>query len=230
MRYCLHLLLLVMAFTYHVDIQAHGGRDTVTEGVRWHGHQHTRASNRPLFNAFGNRTIWGVRERHLHRYEAYQRQLTAYGYDDVLVIYNTNKNRRRYGHISIGIAHAFSSYRPDEVVIEQFDHARSQVIDVDAIRGVLLSHAKGYRHVTFSGRVLEQLHVRWRRHFPRNTKPHHIFYGRVVAIFSDDHQLVEAYSVRKGRNNMSRLRNRPVALLHKDDLRRQRLPRPRPRG
>ena len=99
------------------------------------------------------------------------------------------------------------------------------MIDVDDVRGVLLTHANGYGDVTFDERALDHLSEEWRRRFPNNGTRYR-FYGRVAAIFSDGNHLVEVHSVRRGgdrrRGNTVRLDDRPVVLIEDDYLQRQR--------
>ena len=239
MHNCVYLLLAAVVVG-GVDVLAHNDHGTVIEGVRWHGHRHFRNGNRVLHDAFGSRVIWGVHSRHLDSYDANRNRLTSKGYDDVLVTYRVRQDsrrrddrrrrdeRNRRGEVAIGIAQSFSTYRPQEIVIEHFDRSRSVVIDVDDVRGVLLPHANGYGNVTFDERALAQLSEAWRRRFPNNGI-RYLFYGRVVAVFSDSNHLVEVHSVRRGdrRGDTVRLNDRPVALIEGDYLHRQRRDRDR---
>ena len=232
MRSCIYLLCLATVSVYSADSRAHNNRGSVVEGVRWHGHEHLRSSNRVLYEAFSSRNIWGIRDAHLALYDANRNRLTANGYDDVLVTYIVRDNRRRRDDrrrddrgrgttVAVGIAQLFSKYRRHEVAIEHFDRSRSRVIEVSDIRGVLLTHARGYGNVTFDERALAMLGTEWRQRFPTDRGQRYRFSGRVAAIFSDANHLVEVQSVRRGRV-IERLSDRPVALVHGDHLEKQR--------
>ena len=235
MRSCIHLLCLAAVFAYSADLRAHNDRGSVVEGVRWHGHKTARNVNRVLHEAFGSRrSIWGIRDTHIDLYDANRTRLTASGYDDVLVTYTVSGDRRRRDDrrrrgttIAVGIAQFFSKYRRHEIAIEHFDRSRSRVIEVRDIRGVLLTHARGYGNVTFDERALKLLGIKWQRRFPTDRGQRYRFRGRVVAIFSDANHLIAVRSVRRGRGDTVRLNDRPVALVHGDQLERQRRDRDR---
>lgn len=226
------LSFLAIIFTYSIDAYAHQGQDAIVEGVRWHAHTHRRSGNRVLHEAFGERRLWGVRATHLDRYHQRAHRLTAFGYNHVLVTYRKSDRRRRdrrdrSAPVAVGIAHAFSTTRPHEIVIEQFDHSRSRVIDVNDVSGVLLTHSRGYGKVSFTEDMLAHLSKEWRKRFPRSENRRYRFYGRVAALFSDGWQLVEVYAVRSGRGARRHLDDRPVALISSNHL--PRLPRRLPR-
>ncbi len=233
MRSCIHLLCLAAVFVYSADLRAHNNRGSVVEGVRWHGHEHLRSSNRVLHEAFSSRNIWGIRDIHLNLYNAKRGRLTANGYDDVLVTYTVRGDSRRRDDrrrddgrrgttVAFGIAQLFSKYRMHEVAIEHFDRSRSRVIEVRDIRGVLLTHARGYGNVTFDERALAMLGTEWQQRFPTDRGQRYRFSGSIAAIFSDANHLVEVQSVRRGRGTIEHLSDRPVALVHGDHLERQR--------
>ena len=229
MRSCIYLLCLATVLVYSTDSRAHNNRGSVVEGVRWHGHEHSRDGNSVLHEAFGSRNIWGIRERHLDSYNANRDRLTANGYDEVLVTYTVRNNRRRrrddrgtQHNIAVGIAHLFSKYRMHEVAIEHFDRSRSRIIEVGNIRGVLMTHAHGYGRVTFDERALDLLGTDWQQRFPTARGQRYRFSGRVVAVFSDHNHLVEVQSVRRGRGDNERLSDRPVVLIQGSYLERQR--------
>ena len=228
MRFFIYLLALAAACTYNIALHAHDDRGSVVEGVRWHGHEHHRRGNRVLHEAFGSRTIWGIRGTDLHSYQSNRDRVTANAYDDVLVTYivrDSDRRRRRRDDrgrrgatVAVGIAQFFSKYRMHEVAIEHFDRSRSRVIELGDISGVLLSHSRVYGNVTFNARALAYLDAEWQQRFPTDRGQRYRFYGRVAAVFSDANRLIEVHSVHYGRGNAKRLDNRPVALLHSDHL------------
>lgn len=227
MRSYIYLVCLATVLAYSADSHAHNNRGSVVEGVRWHGHEHSRDGNRVLHEAFGSRNIWGIRARHLDSYTANRDRVTANGYDEVLVTYSVRNNRRRrrddrgtQPNIAIGIAHLFSKYRMHEVAIEHLDRSRSRVIDVNDIRGVLMTHSHDYGNVTFDERAIDLLSTEWQQRFPTGRNQRYRFRGRVVAVFSDNNHLVEVRSVRRGRGDRERLRDRPVVLVNGSHLER----------
>ena len=226
MRSFVFLLSLAAVCAYSTALQAHDARGSLVEGVRWHGHQHSPRGNRVLHDAFSNRTIWGISASEISSYKDRRHNLTAHGYDNVLVTYvvrdhqrrRRDDRRRRGRQIAVGIAHSFSKFRPQEVAIENFDRSRSVVVDIGDIHGVLLTHSRSYGNVLFDERALPYLDSEWQQRFPTDNGQRYVFYAKVAAAFTGSYRVLAVHSVRHEsrhrRGHVERLGDQLVALLH----------------
>ena len=168
MRYCIYLLCLASLLVYSTSSLAHPPEEG--KKVAWNCLLFDKPTNL-LFEAYGERNICGVRDDDRGSYLTNRTNLTSSDYDDVLVIYTVRDNRRHdhrenEDNIAIGIAHQFSEHRLSEVTIEQLDQSRSRVIDVDDIRGVILTHSHTYRWGSLNESAIHKLSEEWQQRFP----------------------------------------------------------------
>jgi len=222
MRNCIYLLCLAPALAYSDYMPTHAPDHDRGKKVEWFCN-HYKEAKTLLFEAYGERTICGVRYDKRGSYLVNRDNLTANDYDNVLVIYTVRDNRRHdhreNGHnIAIGIAHQFSEYRLSEVTIEQFDQSRSRVIDVDDILGVALSYNSDYYGKSLNESVLHQLSEEWQQRFPTDNGQVYKFSGSVELNFSDNNVLFQVREVSRENKDPRPFPGLPPVLVSKDYL------------
>jgi len=219
MRNCIYLLCLAPVLVYSTSSLAHPPEPG--KKVAWHCMHFDRPTNW-IFENYGERTTCGVREEDRGSYLSNRANLNSSDYDNVLVIYNVRNNReQRHDHreprhtLSYGIAHQFSEYRLSEVTIERSNQSRSHVIDVDDIRGVILTHSKHYGWESFNESALHKLGEEWQQRFPTADGQVYKYSGPVLLVFSDNNVLIKVHEVSRGGNEPTPLQDHPLVLIDK---------------